>query len=60
MPYLYIHNPTGHLLLFGHILNHVLGGLENSMAFGKWISAPLRESMPRLRYAEVFGIVSVP
>lgn len=47
VPYLYIHNPRGLFLLFGHILSHMLDGLENSMEFGKQSSAPLHESKPR-------------
>lgn len=60
MPYLHIHDPVADLLLFGHILSHVLNGLENSTEFGKWVIAPLPESMPSLECAEILGAVSVP
>lgn len=49
MPYVYIHNLMGYLLFFGGILSQVLSGLEKSMEFGKQVSAPLRESLLRLR-----------
>ena len=48
MPYLYVPNPMGYLLFIGHILSHVLDGLGKSMEFGKWVSAPLYESVLRL------------
>lgn len=60
VPYLHIHDPVADLLLFGHILSHVLSGLENSTEFGKWVIAPLPESMPSLECAEILGTVSVP
>lgn len=49
VPYLYIHNLLGFLLFFGCIPSHVLSGLEKSMRFGKWVSAPPCESTLRLR-----------
>ena len=35
VPCLHICDPVANLLLFGHILSHVLSGLENHIEFGK-------------------------
>lgn len=61
VPYLYIHNPIGDLLFFGHILSHVLSGLEKRMEFGKLLSAPLFVSLcSGSEYTSVTHAVSLP
>ena len=44
VPCLHICDPVANLLLFGHILSHVLSGLENHIEFGK-IHCPFGASL---------------